>query len=94
MGIIVTDNYELDSGMTTTSHYVRIQNIKIEKIASNIQCEVEISGYASKDAAASGRSKLYENSTGTVFSGVPNENIYSNLYNCVKKLYTNYTDDI
>jgi|MEHZ01.4.fsa_nt_MEHZ011200355.1_2 hypothetical protein len=94
MGIIVTDNYELENGMTITDHYVRIKDIKIFKLGSNVQYHVNISAYTSKDTADTGKPFLYENCTGMVSETIPDENIYSNLYTCVKLLYENYTDDI
>jgi len=95
MGIKVTDQYELPSGVTVNEHYVKINSIELEKRSDDaFSLLIKIKGYASKDAMNEGKSHIYENTYGTQSNVAINEDIYTYSYDIVKGMYTNWEDVI
>lgn len=95
MGIKVTDQHELQSGVTVNEHYVKITSIELEKRADDaFSLLIKIKAYASKDAMNIGKSHIYENVYGTQSNVAINEDIYTYSYDIVKGMYTNWEDVI
>jgi hypothetical protein len=95
MGIKVTDQHELPSGVTVNEHYVKIHNIELEKRSNDaFSLLIKVKGYASKDAMNEGKSHIYENTYGTQSNVAINEDIYTYSYDIVKGMYTNWEDII
>lgn len=93
MGIRVTDQYELPSGVTVNEHYVRIKSIELEKRSETaFSLLIQVRGYSSKDAMIEGKSHIYENTYGTQSEVAINEDIYRYSYDIVKGMYTNWED--
>jgi len=93
MGIKVTNQYELQSGVMVNEHYVKIHSIELEKRGDDaFSLLIKIKGYASKDAMVAGKSHVYENTYGTQSKVAINEDIYTYSYDIVKGMYTNWED--
>lgn len=93
MGIKVTDQYELSSGVTVNEHYVKIHNIELEKRSDEaFSLLIKVKGYASKDSMDAGKSCIYEKMYGTQSNVAINEDIYTYSYDIVKGMYTTWED--
>ena len=96
MGIIVTDELELENGMTLTNSYVNVDNINIKK--SNIpDCKYCINAdgqfYVNKLTRESSHNRTIQLRPLGISSNVLT-NVEEQLYTYLKTKYTSYTDDI
>ena len=95
MGIIVSDEYNFDNGMTISNYYVNIDNITIKK--SNLEefqytISADVCSYVSQEHRNQ-QKQPFNNGKAIITSDTIN-NVHTQIYTDVKTRYENYTDDI
>lgn len=96
MGIIVSDDYTFDTGLSITEYYVNIDNINIKKsgAVTDFKYTVHATWYCYTSKANRDNFKKHFNAHELVIPMSDINNLHEQIYTELKTKFENYTDDL
>lgn len=95
MGIIINSSIDDERGVSLSGCYARVTDIYVRRAPPEGQYEVigKVQVFANKSAREANKKIVTEHSVNARTQGVPT-NIYETVYDELKIMYPEYTDDI